>query len=63
MGSYDLECKGCTAFGIFSKETPWCILKAYYESEECPCLSCIVKMVCHGNDCIKINNFYILQKG
>ena len=43
MASGDEMCKGCYAF---SNERLSCIVEPYYKGEYCPCLSCLLKMIC-----------------
>ena len=59
MSSNDIECKGCISYGKESYELVYCNLKRKFKNLECPCFTCLVKMVCIDDIYCEILSDYI----
>ena len=57
MSSNDIECKGCISYGKESYELVYCNLKRKFKNLECPCFTCLVKMVCKDTRCVLISDY------
>ena len=59
------ECRGCTSFDPTDsvRIALTCSLKPVYKGKQCPCITCLVKMICMSDDeeCKKYYDFGEIQ--
>lgn len=62
MGYLDEECKGCLGATkdptMQARYTGKCSMLPRYKSLECPCLTCLIKVICEI-DCELIKDYFI----
>jgi hypothetical protein len=46
MGSDNDECRGCISYGVVQPSHLYCSFPSSMEGIKCPCIDCIVKMIC-----------------
>lgn len=41
-----IKCIGCNQYDPENHDDSWCGRPPEYESQSCPCLNCVIKMIC-----------------
>jgi len=51
------ECEGCKAYKYEYEDDMFCGLPSNKNGIDCPCLTCLVKSMCHANQCDDFKNY------